>query len=73
MSQPDATVADSAVAKTFGNGDAFHLVTVTSGDDRIQFTVVTDRGFVFACDEASAALLGKAGCSVDGTPLNETT
>lgn len=68
-----AEVADGVEAKTLGNGDAFHVVTVKSGNERVQFTVVTEPRFVFAYDEASAALLEKAGCSVDGTPLNENT
>jgi len=68
-----AELADGVEAKKFGNGDAFHVVAVTSGDKQVQFTVVTERGFVFAYDDASAALLDKAGCAVDGEPLNETT
>ncbi|MFW5470529.1 hypothetical protein ACOCJ4_10825 [Knoellia sp. CPCC 206435] len=68
-----AALADGVEARTFGNGDEFHVVTVTSGDEQIQFTVVTERGFVHANDDASAALLDRAGCSVDGEPLNEST
>lgn len=68
-----AALADDVEAKKFGNGDAFHVVTTTSGDKKVRFTVVTDRRFVFAYDEASAALLDEAGCAVDGAPLNETT
>lgn len=68
-----AELADGVEAKKLGNGDAFHVVTVTSGDKQVQFTVVTERGFVYAYDDASVALLDKAGCSMDGGPLNETT
>ena len=68
-----AELADRVEAKKFGNGDAFHVVTVTSGDDQVQFTVVSERRFVFAYDDPSAALLDDAGCSVEGRPLNEST
>ena len=68
-----ASLADDVETRTFGNGEEFHLVTTSSSGDKIRFTVVTDRGFVFAHDDASAALLEKAGCPLDGEPLNEKT
>lgn len=66
-----AGLADGVRAKKFGNGETFHVVTVTSGDKQIQFTVIPDRQFVLPYDDASDALLEQVGCAVDGDPLNE--
>lgn len=65
-----AAIAEDVELGTLSNGDKYHLVTFTSPADKIRLTVVTDARFVFAYDDAAAALLEKSGCALDGEPLH---
>lgn len=66
-------LANEVEVRSFRGGGDFHLVTFTSGADRIRLTVITDRQFVYPYDEAAVTLLDKAGCALDSDPLNETS
>lgn len=68
-----AVRADDVEAKTFGNGDAFHVVRFRGGSDEVRFTVVPAGQFVFTYDDADAATLDDLGCSIDAESLNENT